>query len=133
MEDRNRNERGVVMFVTVLLLALMGALGLAALDAASRDRDSAGYYSRETAAFYAAEAGVAHARAIVRGVGSVDELPNFPTQGSPQNIVGYTGGGGVVTPTAPPATYYGDPLSLKTGSSPLGIGPPHSCLHVASV
>lgn len=62
-----RREQGVVMFVTVLLLVLMGALGLAALDAASRDRDAAGYYNRENAAFYAAEAGVSHARALGRG------------------------------------------------------------------
>ncbi len=109
MRNRNRNERGVVMFVTVLLLALMGAMGLAALDAATRDRDSAGYYNRETAAFYAAEAGIAHARAIIRGVASTDELPAFPTAGSPQTIIGNTGG--VTTPsgTLPPASYHGDP------------------------
>jgi hypothetical protein len=46
MQGRRR-EQGVVMFLTVLLLALMGGLGLAALDSASRDRDSAGYYNRE--------------------------------------------------------------------------------------
>jgi hypothetical protein len=100
------------MFVTVLLLALMGALGLAALDAATRDRDSAGYYNRETAAFYAAEAGVAHARAIIRGVASTDELPVFPTQLAPQDISGGTQGaqtGGGETNATVPATYYGDP------------------------
>ena len=110
--NTRRNERGVVMFVTVLLLALMGGLGLAALDAATRDRDSAGYYNRETAAFYAAEAGIAHARAIIRGVASTDELPTFPTESAPQSIVGGSGGGVVTSPSAgtlPPASYYGDP------------------------
>ena len=37
----------------------MGGLGLAALDSATRDRDTAGFYNRETVAFYAADAGVA--------------------------------------------------------------------------
>jgi len=108
MRTERRREQGVVMFLTVLLLAMMGGLGLAALDAASRDRDSAGYYNRETAAFYAAEAGIAHARAIIRGVASTDELPAFPTEGAPQNIVG-NGGGVVPTYGLPPALYYGDP------------------------
>jgi len=109
MRTERRREQGVVMFLTVLLMAMLGGLGLAALDAASRDRDSAGYYNRETAGFYAAEAGIAHARAIIRGVASTDELPAFPTQGAPQSVVG--GSGGVVVPasTQPPAIYYGDP------------------------
>lgn len=100
------------MFITVLLLALMGGLGLAALDAASRDRDSAGYYNRENAAFYAAEAGIAHARAIIRGVGSTDEKPAFPAQNAPQTL-GDTalypnGTAGGNNPHALPI-YYGDP------------------------
>lgn len=112
MRTQRRREQGVVMFLTVLLLALMGGLGLAALDSASRDRDSAGYYSRETAAFFAADAAVAHARAIIKNdVESITDTPAFPTEAAPQSIVGGSGGG-VVTPagaTLPPATYYGDP------------------------
>ena len=108
MRTQRRREQGVVMFLTVLLLALMGGLGLAALDSASRDRDSAGYYNRETSAFYAAEAGIAHARAIIRGVASTDELPAFPTQAAPQTVVGGSGGG-VASNGQPPALYYGDP------------------------
>ena len=117
-----RREQGVVMFVTVLLLVLMGALGLAALDAASRDRDAAGYYNRENAAFYAAEAGVSHARALIRGVGSTDELPAFPTQGAPQTLGDtsmYPAGGG-----SPLPFYYGDPAvpnPLPFGYAPLAI------------
>ena len=109
MSRQRRREQGVVMFVTVLLLVLMGGLGLAALDASSRDRDSAGYYNRETSAFYAAEAGIAHARAIIRGVASADELPAFPTQAAPQTL-GDTSmftdpaGGFMGQPV-----YYGDP------------------------
>ena len=109
MRSQRRREQGVVMFLTVLLLALMGGLALAALDSATRDRDSAGYYNRETSAFYAAEAGVAHARAIIRGVGSTDELPAFPTQAAPQSVVGGSGGS-VASNGQPAAIYYGDPV-----------------------
>jgi hypothetical protein len=100
------------MFITVLLLALMGGLGLAALDAASRDRDSAGFYNRENVAFYAAEAGIAHARAIIRSVESTNETPAFPTEAAPQALGDtslypngvITGGSGFPRPV-----YYGDP------------------------
>jgi hypothetical protein len=109
MRNERRREQGVVMFLTVLLLAMLGGLGLAALDAASRDRDSAGYYNRETASFYAAEAGIAHARALIRGVASTDELPAFPSQGAPQNIIGGSGGGTLASNGLPPALYFGDP------------------------
>jgi hypothetical protein len=100
------------MFITVLLLAMMGGLGLAALDAATRDRDAAGYYNRETAAFYAAEAGVAHARAIIRGVASTDELPAFPTEAAPQTMGDtslYPNGAGASGNGNALPIYYGDP------------------------
>lgn len=112
MSTAHRREQGVVMFITVLLLALMGGLGLAALDAAGRDRDAAGYYNRANSAFYAAEAGVAHARAIIRGVGSTSETPAFPTEAAPQ-MLGDTGlyphGAGANAGGNPQPVYFGDP------------------------
>lgn len=112
MADAHRHERGVVMFITVLLLALMGGLGLAALDAAGRDRDAAGYYNRVNASFYAAEAGVAHARAIIRGVGSTSTTPAFPSEGAPQSLGDtalYPHGAGASANGNPLPIYYGDP------------------------
>ncbi len=107
-----RREHGVVMFITVLLLAMMGGLGLAALDAATRDRDAAGHYNREAAAFYSAEAGVAHARAIVRRLAShPDDKPAFPTEAAPQTMGDtalYPNGAGATGGNALPI-YYGDP------------------------
>jgi hypothetical protein len=111
MQADHRREQGVVMFITVLLLALMGGLGLAALDAAGRDRDAAGYYNRVNSSFYAAEAGIAHARAIIRGVGSTTETPAFPTTGAPQSLGDtalYPHGIGA-TGNNPLPVYYGDP------------------------
>ncbi len=60
------------MFVAVLMLVLMGALGLAALEGASQDRQIAGFQNRSDNAFYAAEAAVAQARQLVRD----DSAPN---------------------------------------------------------
>jgi len=112
MRKDPRREQGVVMFITVLLLAMMGGLGLAALDAATRDRDSAGYYNRESVAFYAADAGVAHARAIIRGVGSTNEKPAFPTEAVPQTLGDtalYPDGAGASADGNALPLYYGDP------------------------
>jgi len=108
MQRERRHERGVVMFVTILLLAMMGGLGLAALDAATRDRDTAGYYQKEAAAFYAADAGIEHGRALVRDVTSPYETPTFPVSTNMARLgdgAMYSHLGG--TPAVP--GYYGDP------------------------
>jgi hypothetical protein len=62
------------MFLAVMLLVLMGALGLVALDTATEDRRIAGFQNRSASAFAAAEAGVAHAAELVRT--NVTQIPN---------------------------------------------------------
>ncbi len=66
MIQNRRDESGAAMFVAVLMLRLMGALGLAALEGATQDRQIAGFQNRSDNAFQAAEAAVAQARQIVR-------------------------------------------------------------------
>ncbi len=85
---RRRRESGSALLVAVLMLTLMGFLGLAALDTVRRDSEVAGMQNRAKSAFYAAEAGVASAREILRSPVVDDRLdtPAFPTQGAPQNI-----------------------------------------------
>lgn len=56
-----KREQGAAMFLAVMLLVLMGAIGLVALDTATSDRRIAGFQNRSSAAFQAAEAGVASA------------------------------------------------------------------------
>ena len=63
--DSNRQEAGSALLVAVLILALMGVVGLAALDTVTRDRQVAGYQSRAQTALYAAEGGVALALAMI--------------------------------------------------------------------
>ncbi|MDJ0786176.1 MAG: hypothetical protein QNK05_05170 [Myxococcota bacterium] len=71
----HRRESGVAMLVTMLVLVLMGWIGIAAMDTATRDRQVAGFQNRSRNAFYAAEAGAAQGRALVAGVGARTDTP----------------------------------------------------------
>ena len=56
-----RRSGGSALLITVLLLLFLGAIGFAAMNAATRDQQVAGFQNRRKIAFYAAEAGVAKA------------------------------------------------------------------------
>ena len=66
----------------------MGFLGLAALDRVTRDEQVAGYQNRARTAFYAAEAGIAEARRIVRFERRESDrsTPAFPTEAVPRTL-----------------------------------------------
>jgi len=61
-----RRESGSALIITVLVMLLLGGIGISALDTVMRDQQVAGYQNRSSTAFYAAEAGVAAAKDIVR-------------------------------------------------------------------
>ena len=61
-----RRESGSALIITVLVMLLLGAIGISALDTVMRDQQVAGYQNRSSTAFYAAEAGVAAAKDLVR-------------------------------------------------------------------
>lgn len=114
MRIAHRREEGVVLFIAVLLLALMGALGIAALDSASRDQQSAGYYNRSNTALFAAEAGVAAAKAIVKA--SMAANPNdcptvkpFPNSGNAALL----GDATLYAAQGALPRYYGDPAAAN--------------------
>jgi hypothetical protein len=78
MKGCNRpRQEGAALFVAVLVLALMGALGIMAFNTVMVDRQVAGFQNRAKTAFYAAEAGASEGRALVRSVGSRSETPNL--------------------------------------------------------
>lgn len=102
-----RRQRGSALFIAVMMLTLMGFLGLAALDRVTRDEQMAGYQNRARTAFYAAEAGIAEGRRLVRDeANSVTDLPAFPTEAMPRTLgdVGLFDREGGNLPR-----YYGDP------------------------
>ena len=110
MRERMRRQEGSVLFVAVLLLALMGAVGIAALDSASQDRTAAGFYNRSASSFYAAEAGIAAARSVIETtVGARTDTPAFADVNNPVQIgdvVTYDREGGNLP------IYFGDPAVL---------------------
>jgi hypothetical protein len=61
-----RAETGAALLVAILLLAMLGVIGLASMEAVTRDRQAASFQNRARAALYAADAGVANAMAIIR-------------------------------------------------------------------
>jgi hypothetical protein len=65
-----RYERGSALFVSVMLMVLMGLIGFAALDAVTKDQQVAGFDNRKRTSFYAAEAGVAQAVNILQTTGT---------------------------------------------------------------
>ena len=71
------HQEGAALFVAVMVLALMGALGIMAFNTVLVDRQVAGFQNRAKTAFYAAEAAAAEGRSLVRGVGSRSETPNL--------------------------------------------------------
>jgi hypothetical protein len=76
MKGRNgHHQEGAALFVAVLVLALMGALGIMAFNTVLVDRQVAGFQNRAKTAFYAAEAAAAEGRSLVRTVGSRSETP----------------------------------------------------------
>jgi hypothetical protein len=124
-----RRQQGVILFVAVLMLALMGALAISSLDSAARDQQAAGYYNRSNTALFAAEAGVAAAKAqIIAGACACPCVLAFTsTQASPTYIgdtAAWAAFGGI-------PKYYGDPLATnalecvgkrKKGGGALNVG-----------
>ena len=76
-EGNERHQEGAALFVAVMILALMGALGIMAFNTVLVDRQVAGFQNRAKTAFYAAEAAAAEGRSVVRTVGSRSETPNL--------------------------------------------------------
>ena len=105
---KRKRKQGAAMFLAVMLLVLMGALGLVALDTASEDRRIAGFQNRSSSAFQAAEAGVAHAAELAR--------TNVTTI-NPTNLSDT----GVYDREAALPSYRADPNPLPVGANPSGI------------
>ncbi len=93
-----KREGGIALMISILLLIAVSGLALSTMQTAASDGTVAGFQNQEQIAFYAAEAGMAEARKVVRDMGSRDQVPaypaDFPNSGTP-------------TPIATSADYYG--------------------------
>lgn len=99
-----RRESGSALIITVLVMLLLGAIGISALDTVMRDQQVAGYQNRSSTAFYAAEAGISAAKDLVRrNVLSGTERLDFADSAAPIPI-----GDTSLYPEGQPE-YYGSP------------------------
>jgi hypothetical protein len=99
-----RRESGSALIITVMVMLLLGAIGLSALDTVMRDQQVAGFQNRSSEAFYAAEAGVSAAKDLIRqNVFSPTDSVPFATAAAPVLI-----GDSYTYPYGQPQ-YYGDP------------------------
>lgn len=107
-QRRVKREGGVALVVSILLLMAVSALALSTMQTAASDGTVAGFQNQETIAFYAAEAGIAQARDVIRDMGERTQVPtypaDFPDQANPvdlSNPAEFVGGN--------QPTYYADP------------------------
>jgi hypothetical protein len=111
VRTRRHRQQGIILFVAVLMLALMGALAISSLDSAARDQQSAGYYNRSNTALFAAEAGVSAAKAhiISNACACPCVLPWAPSTASPV----YVGDTSAWSYFGGLPRYYADPLATN--------------------
>jgi Tfp pilus assembly protein PilX len=66
MMDLRKHQRGSALLIVMLVMAMMGIIGFAALESVTRDQRVAGFLKRKKIAFFAAEAGVSSALYALR-------------------------------------------------------------------
>jgi hypothetical protein len=74
----SKREGGVALMLSILLLITVSGLALSTMQTAASDGTVAGFQNQEQMAFYAAEAGIAEAREVVRNMGDRTEVPSYP-------------------------------------------------------
>jgi len=70
-----RREGGSALFVSMMLLVLLGLVGFAALETVTRDQQVAGFQNHKRVAFYAAEAGLVAATQQLETTGAAAIVP----------------------------------------------------------
>ncbi len=99
IRGRMRDERGAALLIAVVLLLLMSALGITALQHAQDEASASGRSRRKDATLYAAEAGLAQVQATL--------------------LAGYSAPGGVSSFTiddpALVADSFGNPIRVRSG------------------
>ncbi len=127
-DARRKRESGVALMLAVLLLVAVSGLAISTMQTAASDGTVAGFQNQEQIAFYAAEAGIADARAVVRNMGERSQRPNYPAdypnQANPAELSApseFVGGDQPVyyvdpsPPTAAPIMWIGDGKACTEG------------------
>jgi type II secretory pathway component PulK len=72
MRYSRKQQQGSALLIVMLVMAMMGIIGFAALEAVTRDQRVAGFMKRKKIAFFAAEAGVSAALHALRTTSEPD-------------------------------------------------------------
>jgi len=76
MRHSRRRQQGSTLLIVMLVMAMMGIIGFAGLEAVTRDQRVAGFMKRKKVAFFAAEAGVSAALHALRTTEKPDFAPS---------------------------------------------------------
>jgi len=76
MRHSRKRQQGSALLIVMLVMAMMGIIGFAALEAVTRDQRVAGFMKRKKVAFFAAEAGVSAALHALRTTEQPDFTPS---------------------------------------------------------
>lgn len=68
LKQRKRDERGAALVVTLMILGIMSAIGIAATDTSDMEVIISGAQRDQRVAFYTAEAGIEHAKGILKSL-----------------------------------------------------------------
>ena len=113
LRHNSKRESGVALMLAVLLLITVSGLALSTMQTVATDGSVAGFQNQEQIAFYAAEAAIADARDVVRGMGGRTELPTYPADYPDQaNPIQLSQPGEFVTGQQP--IYFVDPTPPTT-------------------
>ena len=76
MRHSRKRQQGSALLIVMLVMAMMGIIGFAALEAVTRDQRVAGFMKRKKIAFFSAEAGVSAALHALRTTQEPDFAPS---------------------------------------------------------
>ena len=82
MRHSRKRQQGSALLIVMLVMAMMGLIGFAALEAVTRDQRVAGFLKRKKIAFFAAEAGVSAALHALRTTEQPDFTPSTRSMAS---------------------------------------------------
>jgi len=122
MHKNSKRQGGIALMLSILLLITVSGLALSTMQTAASDGTVAGFQNQELMAFYAAEAGVAAARAVVRNMGERTQTPAYPADyPNPANPTELATAGDFETGLRP--TFFSDP-TMPTPIGYVGEGAP---------
>jgi type IV pilus assembly protein PilX len=117
LKERVRDERGAALVVTLMILAVMSAIGIAATDTATMEVIISGAQRDQRVAFYTAEAGIEHTKGILKSLFVASNSSKIAAGGSGDWDFALDGSqDGVAAATGTPPTFAGGAVWINNGT-----------------